>query len=236
MVGEVYNYYVSNGRIYDYGDKKVDFYDNGFTALINFDFKTDAHHSYDSIFSKYDTILHGPLKNKTILNYISSHDDGGPFDKERKRTYESATKLMLTQGGAQIYYGDETARSLSVEAKGDAVLRSYMNWDELQTKDKKQLLIHWQKLGRFRNDHPSIGAGRHKKLNNAPYVFYRSLTRENINDETIVALDVKTKTELDISSILKNGKLIDKYNNIQYTVNDGKLTLNPGAVILLEKI
>jgi len=26
MVGEVYNYYIGNGRLYDYNDKLVDFY------------------------------------------------------------------------------------------------------------------------------------------------------------------------------------------------------------------
>lgn len=235
MVGEVYNYYVSNGRMYDFGDKKVDFYDHGFKALINFDFKSDANKSYDSIFTKYDSLLHGPLKNKTILNYISSHDDGGPFDKERKRSYESATKLMLTQGGVQIYYGDETERSLSVKAQGDAVLRSFMNWDEMQADEKKKLLTHWQKLGRFRNNHISIGAGRHKKLNASPYVFHRNYNNENQKDEVIVALDVNTKTEIDISSVMKEGKLYDKYNGISYEVKGGKVVLNPGVVILLER-
>ena len=39
MVGEVYNYYASSGREFNYGDTIVDFFDEGFSSLINFDFK-----------------------------------------------------------------------------------------------------------------------------------------------------------------------------------------------------
>ena len=86
MVGEVYNYSISGGRLYDFGDKKVDFFANGFDALINFDLKYDAQKSsYEAIFSKYDNLLHTELKDKTVLNYLSSHDDGGPYDKTRQK-------------------------------------------------------------------------------------------------------------------------------------------------------
>jgi hypothetical protein len=68
-----------------------------------------------------------------VLNYLDSHDDGAPFDASRKKPFESANKLLLAPGAAQIYYGDETARKLDIaEATGDAKLRSFMNWDELE--------------------------------------------------------------------------------------------------------
>ena len=57
MVGEVYYYKISSGRLYDFGDKKVDYFDNGFTSLLNFDLKDDAQNSYENIFSKYSTLL-----------------------------------------------------------------------------------------------------------------------------------------------------------------------------------
>ena len=39
---------------------------------------------------------------------------------------------MLCPGASQIYYGDETSRLLVHEqAQADAVLRTEMNWDEL---------------------------------------------------------------------------------------------------------
>ncbi|MBK9733864.1 MAG: alpha-amylase [Saprospiraceae bacterium] len=145
MVGEVYNYNASNGRIFNFGDKKVDYFSHGFDALINFEFKEDANNGYADLFTKYDALLNGPLKGKTLLNYLSSHDDGNPFDKSRKKSYESAIKLLLTQGGAQIYYGDESERSLNIKAEGDASLRSFMNWDEQKNPEKASILAHWQK-------------------------------------------------------------------------------------------
>jgi alpha-amylase len=36
------------------------------------------------------------LKGNTVLNYLSSHDDGGPFDAKRTKTIEAGTKLLLS--------------------------------------------------------------------------------------------------------------------------------------------
>ncbi len=243
MVGEVYNYYVSGGRDFDYGDKKVDFYADGFKALINFDFKTDASKDYETIFSKYDRILHGEMVGKSILNYVSSHDDGGPFDLKRERNIESATKLMLCPGGTQIYYGDESARSLTVEAQGDATLRSFMNWDEIDSdaprKDGKvsEILAHWQKLGKFRNNHPAIGAGRHTMIQTSPYVFSRKWNKNDKLDQVVVALDIKEGEHvIDVSSAFGSDREIkDVYNDKVYTVSNGKINIQgPLEVVLLE--
>jgi alpha-amylase len=85
---------------------------------------------YEFIFSKYSAILNGELKGNSVLNYLSSHDDGGPFDK-RTKTIEAGT--FTFSGIAQVFYGDESARSLVVEGtQGDATLRSFMNWDAIK--------------------------------------------------------------------------------------------------------
>ncbi len=39
LVGEVYGYGLSGGQFYDFGDKKVNYFDDAFNSLINFDFK-----------------------------------------------------------------------------------------------------------------------------------------------------------------------------------------------------
>ena len=109
MVGEVYNYGISNWQgQFDFGDKKVDYYDHGFQSLINFDLKSDAKNSYESTFKKYNYILRNKLAGKGVLNYLTSHDDGEPFDKKREKPYYSANVLLLTPGASQIYYGDES--------------------------------------------------------------------------------------------------------------------------------
>jgi alpha-amylase len=62
MVGEVYGYNISGKKIYDFGDKKVNYFENGFTGLINFGFTWDAKMSYEELFSKYAAILNSDLK------------------------------------------------------------------------------------------------------------------------------------------------------------------------------
>lgn len=237
MVGEVYNYYINNGRIYDFGDKQVDYFNYGFHALINFDFKSDAHMSYEKLFTKYNVALHGPLQGKSVLNYISSHDDGGPFDKERKMAMDAGTKLLLTQGAAQIYYGDETARTLTAKADGDATLRSYMNWDEMNQADKKAVLQHWQKIGQFRKRHPAIGAGSHNKISDVPYVFSRTLKNDNVDDAVVIALDVtKDYGMADVSILTTNGRVRDAYSGKIHKAIGGKVRVDKGKVYLFERI
>ena len=143
-VGEVYGYGISGKQLYNFGDRKVNYFQNGFTSLINFDFKGDANKPYEELFSSYDKILHQDLAGKTVMNYASSHDDSWPFDKDRKKTYETATKLLLTPGISQIYYGDETGRKLTViGAEGDANLRSKMNWEDVKNNPENKKLLEY---------------------------------------------------------------------------------------------
>lgn len=236
-VGEVYGYNIGSKRLYDYGDKKVDYYANGFTSLINFDFRNEAKMNYEELFSKYSNILQNDLKGKTVMNYVSSHDDGWPFDKKRKKTFESGTKLLLTPGISQVYYGDETARSLDIEGtNGDATLRSMMNWDDLKTnKMTFKLLNHWQKLGQFRKNHPSVGAGIHKQITSSPYVFSRDYSNGNYSDKVVVGLDLPIgKKEISVGTIFENGtKVKDAYSGKTTEVINGKITLDTDESILL---
>jgi alpha-amylase len=73
------------------------------------------------------------MSTYSVLNYLTSHDDGQPFDPKRENGKEAANRLLLSPGGAQIYYGDESNRSLEIEGTvGDATLRSVMNWDAIE--------------------------------------------------------------------------------------------------------
>jgi len=243
MVGEVYNYYAGAGREFDYGDTIVDFFDEGFSSLINFDFKSEALKDYEHIFSKYDSLLHGPLAGKSVVHYISSHDDSNPFDKMRDHPISSGTKLLLCPGGIQIYYGDETARSLSVEAEGDATLRSFMNWEDLDKKittkegsNTAGVLKHWSTLGRFRNDHPSVGAGKHSMISKVPYTFSRVWINDGMEDKVVVALETKAgEKKIPVNGVFEEGDMLkDYYSGKTGKVKDGKVTINsPHTTVLL---
>ncbi len=236
-VGEVYGYGISQKQNYHFSDKKVNYYQNGFKSLINFDFKGDANKSYEELFSNYSKFLHGDLNGKTVMNYLTSHDDGSPFDKDRKRTFEAGTKLLLAPGISQVYYGDETARDLTIEgASGDATLRSNMNWNDLAVSaSTNNLLKHYQKLGKFRADHPAVGAGVHQMVSSSPYWFTRTFN----TDKVLIGLDLNTGTkEVSVTGIFENGtKLRDAYSGKTVKVENGKAIINTEfSLVLFEQI
>ena len=236
-VGEVYGYGISQKQNYHFSDKKVNYYQNGFKSLINFDFKGDANKSYEELFSNYSKLLHGDLHGKTVMNYLTSHDDGSPFDKDRKRTFEAGTKLLLAPGISQVYYGDETARDLTIEgASGDATLRSNMNWNDLAVSaSTNNLLKHYQKLGKFRADHPAVGAGVHQMVSSSPYWFTRTFN----TDKVLIGLDLNTGTkEVSVTGIFENGtKLRDAYSGKTVKVENGKAIINTEfSLVLFEQI
>jgi len=239
MVGEVYNYSAGSGQPFDYGDTTVNFFDYGFESLINFDFKYDAQNEYEAIFTKYDTLLHGGLLDGVnVLNYLSSHDDGSPFDPQRTRSEEAANKLLLAQGGAQIYYGDESDRSLIIPGtNGDATLRSFMNWEDItQTDSVQQVLTHWNKLGQFRNKHVAVGAGRHQKIADAPYTFARTYEEGGYTDKVIVALDAQAgEKQISVGDVFAEGATLrDNYSGQTGEVSEGLVTIDsPYSVVLL---
>ncbi len=232
MLAEVYNYNIAHGQDFDMGGgEKANYFANGFDGLINFGMVHDAKGDYESLFSKYATQLAGPLKGHSVMNYMDSHDDGNPFDPARQKPFETANKLLLAPGGAQIYYGDEISRRLDVaEAKGDAKLRSFMNWGDLKANAKVR--THWAKLGKFRQAHPAIGAGEHKKLADLPYTF----SRVRGEDKVVVALDVKTGQPVDITvgGVFADGvKLKDAYSGAAYTVKNGVVRTNGKSSTIL---
>jgi len=242
LVGEVYNYGIAGGKYFDFGDKKVNYFDNMFTSQINFEFKWNAAQtkSYEELFSRYSSILNNELKDYGVLNYLTSHDDGQPFDKERTKTFEAGTKLLLSPGTSQVYYGDESARNLIVEGTiGDATLRSFMNWDDIANDPNTQLLMeHYQKLGKFRVSHPALGAGVHKMISESPYVFERTFSKGDYNDAVVVGLDLNEgKKELSVSSVFKEGDVLnDAYSGVETTVKNGKVEVDSSfSIVLLEK-
>lgn len=242
MVGEVFNYGVSDfaqarGRDYDYGDRKVDFYANGFDALINMDFPTHAAAPVDDQFQSYAKQLEeGAFKGRGILSYLASHDDMGPLDPERKTILSDAARLMLSPGAVQIYYGDEVGRSLVIPGTvGDATLRSSMDWRMTQT--NKAVLKHWRRLGTFRHAHPALGAGKHEQLSISPYTFARTLAEEGRTDRVVVSLRNSTgPLSVVTGAVFPDGLIVkDAYSGEVSVVRNGQVDLRRAKdIILLE--
>jgi alpha-amylase len=240
MVGEVYDYdIISSGKSFDFGDKKVNYYDYGFDSMINFEFKKSASKNYEELFSTYSEALNNEKSGFQVLNYATSHDDANPFDKDRNRPVETGTKLLLTPGTAQIYYGDESARNLTIEGtQGDATFRSNMNWDAIKKDEVTQkILSHWQKLGKFRKNHPSIGAGQHKMISESPYIFKRTYQKNGIDDSVIIGIDLeKGAKQISAATVFDDNTLVrDAYSGTEAKVQNGMIMMNtPFDVVLLE--
>jgi alpha-amylase len=238
MVGEVYGFEPGQQRAYDYGDRTVDFFANGYDALINFGFKRDAAGDLDSLFGRYSSYLHGgSLSGVSILNYLSSHDDGGPYDRDRHDPFGAGTRLLLAPGTAQIYYGDELARPLVVPgAEGDANLRSLMNWNDRRPGSRTEdILTHWRKLGRFRKAHPAVGAGVHQTLRHSPLIFSRTLETGVTSDRVLVALDLGSGAKtISVYGLFPDGTpLEDGYSGRRATVLRDSVTITSPANLLL---
>lgn len=241
MVGEVYNFGLNDfgkgrGRLYDYGDRQVDFFDHGFDALINMGFPTHARQAVAEHYAAYARELEqGAFAGRGVLNYIASHDDMNPLDPERRDVRANATRLMLSPGGVQIYYGDEVARPLVVPGtRGDATLRSGFDWAQVQ--GNAALLEHWRRLARFRQSHPAVGAGRHVELSTSPYVFARTLEGKRA-DRVVIAMGLPGgPVQLPTGGMFADGTRVrDAYGGATGTVRGGQVTLeNSAEVVLLE--
>jgi alpha-amylase len=242
LVGEVYNYGISGGKIFDFGDKLVNYYDDMFTQQINFEFKWNAkEYDYQKLFKRYSVILNSELKDFGVLNYLSSHDDGSPFDPSRKKPFEAANKLLLSPGTSQVYYGDESSRSLIIpDTEGDATLRSMMNWDSIAKRPRtREVITHWRKLGQFRAKHPAIGAGIHQMITQSPYYFYRSYQKGDYKDLVLIGLELEEGVKtIDVSRIFEEGdELRDAYSDQIAKVENGRIQINSDFnMVLIEKL
>ncbi|MEZ4910916.1 MAG: starch-binding protein [Saprospiraceae bacterium] len=201
-------------------------------ALINFNFQGQAGNlsTIDNIYSSYASVAN-PDPTWNFLSYISSHDT--QLSNRDNLILEGSTFLLLP-GAVQIYYGDETKR-LPGAGPGDQPTRSDMNWNSID----QNVLSHWKKLGQFRQSHPSVGAGQHTKLQTTPYIFKRSLAREDAQDDVIVVLGASGDVTINVTSIntWTNGTTLrNAYNGQIATVIGGTVIFNsgPNGVILIE--
>lgn len=224
------------GECWGHGMGRSPYYDNGFDSMINFTFPKGGDPSgMEGTYKNYaDTINSDPTFNS--LSYISSHDDC----LTRDGMISSGTDLLLAPGGVQIYYGDESNRPLGwndwfSSDYTDQRYRTDMNWDSMDTK----ALTHWQKLGQFRNEHISVGAGQHEMLEATPYTFSRTYNlEEDDEDKVVCCLPGKAGTyDVTVGDIFEDGETVtDAYSGEKYEVSGGSVsaTCDANGVILLQ--
>ncbi|MGB0524805.1 MAG: alpha-amylase family glycosyl hydrolase [Flammeovirgaceae bacterium] len=220
------------GEVFGMGFTKNEYHTQGnFNSTINFDFKNAVvnPNNLENVYAQYAQGLNNDPEFG-VLNYISSHDVD-LFD--RNNLYHGGSALLLAPGAAQIYYGDETGRPFYPGQNDDQRLRLFMNWDDMDT----DLLAHWQKVGKFRQNHPAIGAGSHYRLNTSPYTFVREYIGETVYDKVVVVMNASGSTTVELGEIFPaNSEVRDAYTGQVATVSDGKVTFTAGSqgLILIE--
>lgn len=207
---------------FDYGAHGAD-------SLVNVDMQRDASGGYEKLFSTYSAARAQPVLNEM-----------GRFDAARTKPFETANKLLLAPGAAQIFYGDETARLLDVP---EVQLHSFMNWDELAANAKRgkdgvaDIRQHWARLGLFRHAHIAVGAGVHQMIAAQPYTFKRTYDRDGVRDRVVVALGVPVDraTSVSVQGVFSDGQTVrDYYSGRSAVVKDGKVQFAAqGAVVLI---
>ncbi|MCM1161742.1 MAG: alpha-amylase family glycosyl hydrolase [Roseburia sp.] len=239
MTGECWGHGQGKSPYFTYG---------GFDSMINFTFnKSGDPTKMEGTYSSYAADINSD-PDYNVLSYISSHDDSdttmGVWKATDDKSMDLGTCLLLSPGGVQIYYGNEINRGLEWEnfLNGNDYLdqrfRSDMDWNSV-TGSKASVLKHWQKVGQFRNNHLSVGAGQHEKLSDSPYAFSRTYhLEEEDEDKVVVALPDKAGTfTIPVGSVFEDGETItDAYSGNTYEVSNGSVsvTCDNNGVILLQ--
>ncbi len=252
------------GEVFGHKVEKTSYFTEGkYDSIINFDFLWDdvpakipnKLNELDMKFADYAAKMNTDPTFQ-VLNQLSSHDTtlyGTDYKDARNNNINAATSLMLAPGAAQIYYGDESGRPYGPYPNGpadvgsrcnrapdaacdlEAGTRSAMNWSSLN----QTYLAHWRKMGQFRAEHIAVGAGQHKKLQDAPYAFSRTYSQDGIEDKIVAAIEAKGPSTIDVSTVWPNGTIVrDFYTGNTATVLNGKVTFTPGqhGVILIENV
>lgn len=234
MTGEAWDHGVGYDAYYSQG---------GFDSMINFSNCGAGGLGSSSVANVYqgyaDSI--NTKEGFNALTFISSHDETLARGDEKTMIYNGSAFLLLP-GGVQIYYGDETDRPLYSGVAFDGYggsghsLRSDMNWNSMN----ENVLAHWQKVGTFRNNHVSVGAGANKKLSASNGVaFGRTYDKNGVTDRiaAVIGCSSNTNVSVDVSSIWEDGKyIVNAYDGSSSVVTNGKVNFNSGVngTILME--
>ena len=222
------------GEHWDHGVFKDEYYtQGGFDSMINFSTQGGGLVASGSVKNTYNGFASSINTDDSfnVLSYISSHDS----TLARGNLIQTGSGFLLLPGGVQIFYGDETNRpyvtGMPNDGNGGAghSLRSDMNWDSID----QNVLSHWQKVGTFRNNHISVGAGSNTDLSTTSgYAFGRSYNKNGVTDKVAGCIYASSNTNvtIDVSDLWADGQnLVNAYDQSSAVVSGGKVTFNSGA-------
>lgn len=200
-------------------DYKPEYADAGFSSMVNFFFPKRG--DLDGIVYTWqaysDSLAANPGWHPFSYLNNSYHRDA-----DMENMMDCATTLLLAPGVAQIFYGDETGRKLSdarYNVDSNQAFRSDMNWDDMD----RNLLAHFQKLGKIRKENPVIATGRQTTLD------AHTCLREKVGEKVLIRLYPDSRGQIDVPGIFEDGKMLQElYSGTQAIVEDGRVIFGPG--------
>jgi glycosidase len=220
-VGEIYPHGANYSSTY-HGTGKMD-------SVINFNFpKTGDLNTIGSAWKGYADSINNAEWN--ALHYINSHDAKKDYGWH-KTTINHGTTLLLSPGGVQVYYGDENSRALGPDVSDtNQNTRSDYQWGSNPAQ-----LAHWQKVGQFRRNHVSVGAGTQVDLGSNTYG--RVYNKNGVQDSVVINVGGSGSVAVNVSGIFADGTAVrNAYDGATGTVAGGKVTFTASnGVILIEK-
>lgn len=236
MTGECFTHFV---------DKDHYFTSGAFDSMINFSFCSNDSFQANSggvpgassINGTYADYANKINKDDSfnVLSYISSHDTA--LCRQGDGNIYQGSAFQLLPGAIQIYYGDESNRPL-VNTYQDHNLRSDMNFNV--SGNNKKALDHWGKVGNFRKNHVSVGAGSHTNLSaTSGTAFARTYDKGGVKDAVacVIAASANSNVTVTLNNTFADGSVVKNfYDGKTATVSGGKVTFNSGAngTILIE--
>ena len=170
------------------------FSEGGFDSVINFEMQSKLTQIFqvsagvaegadmlEEVYARYAGLL-APDPTFQILSYASSHDTRMSYDYlqyDASKQRHTGTALLLSPGGVEIYYGDESGRHAGPNSSDtNQPTRSDMNFSSLD----QTMLSHWTKLATFRKRHNAVGFGTHTRLSSpaGTYAFSRKLDSDAV--------------------------------------------------------
>ena len=211
-------------------DYKPDYARAGFSSLVNFYFP--KHGDLDSIVYTW----------QAYADSVAAHTDWHPFsylnnsyhrDTDMGNIIDCATSFLLSPGVAQVFYGDETGRTLSdarLNVDSDQAFRSDMNWESVDS----LTLRHYRKLGTIRRSNPMIASGKQYTID------CHTCLRSNGKDKIIIRVLPVEGQPISVGSAFADGTIVQElYTGLKATVENGKVTFpcyeNKIAIIRKEK-
>ena len=195
-------------------DYKPDYAEAGFSSMVNFFFP--KHGDLDGIVYTWQAYSDS-LQNHHNWHPFSYLNNSYHRDADMENMIDCGTSLLLSPGVVQVFYGDETGRSLSdarFNVDSDQAFRSDMNWENINHNQLK----HFQKLGKIRQANPVIATGKQKTTDT------HTCLRYDDNNMVLIRVLPRDNQPISVDGIFKDGtKVTELYTGASAIVSNGSV-------------